>query len=165
MTLKTKVFGDYNHARVGVSWIISTRGLLLRGYTVLGEKLSAVLLVSNTTTRLMRQWNVSTWQKLNVAGLCSLQCSFAVAIYPLLLLICAISYLDQAIPMEQEVKSLLFVRCVCCLMLELSPFQIESLLCGIACQHRCRVQTLVLSSRQVFCSTALPIPSWTLWCL
>ena len=33
MTLKTKVFGDYNHARVGVSWITPTRGLLLRGYT------------------------------------------------------------------------------------------------------------------------------------
>ena len=33
MTLKTKVFGDYNHARLEVSWITSTRGLLLRGYT------------------------------------------------------------------------------------------------------------------------------------
>ena len=26
-------YGDYNHARVWVSWITSTRGLLLRGYT------------------------------------------------------------------------------------------------------------------------------------
>ena len=33
VTLKTKVFGDYNHARLEVSWITSTRGLLLRGYT------------------------------------------------------------------------------------------------------------------------------------
>ena len=33
MTLKTKVFGDYNHERLEVSWITSTRGLLLRGYT------------------------------------------------------------------------------------------------------------------------------------
>ena len=33
VTLKTKVFGDYNHECVWVSWIISTRGLLLRGYT------------------------------------------------------------------------------------------------------------------------------------
>ena len=33
VTLKTKVFVDYNHARVWVSWIASTRGLLLRGYT------------------------------------------------------------------------------------------------------------------------------------
>ena len=33
VTLKTKVFGDYNHARLEVSWISSTRGLLLRGYT------------------------------------------------------------------------------------------------------------------------------------
>ena len=33
VTLKTKVFGDYNHARFGVSWITSTRGLLLRSYT------------------------------------------------------------------------------------------------------------------------------------
>ena len=31
VTLKTKVFGDYNHARLEVSWITSTRGLLLRG--------------------------------------------------------------------------------------------------------------------------------------
>ena len=33
VTLKTKVFGDYNHARLEESWITSTRGLLLRGYT------------------------------------------------------------------------------------------------------------------------------------
>ena len=33
VTLTTKVFGDYNHARLEVSWITSTRGLLLRGYT------------------------------------------------------------------------------------------------------------------------------------
>ena len=33
VTLKTNVFGDYNHARLEVSWITSTRGLLLRGYT------------------------------------------------------------------------------------------------------------------------------------
>ena len=33
VTLKTKVFGDYKHARLEVSWITSTRGLLLRGYT------------------------------------------------------------------------------------------------------------------------------------
>ena len=33
VTLKTKVFGDYNHARLEVSWITSTQGLLLRGYT------------------------------------------------------------------------------------------------------------------------------------
>ena len=33
VTLKTKVFGDYNQARLEVSWITSTRGLLLRGYT------------------------------------------------------------------------------------------------------------------------------------
>ena len=33
VTLKTKVFGEYNHARLEVSWITSTRGLLLRGYT------------------------------------------------------------------------------------------------------------------------------------
>ena len=33
VTLKTKVFGDYNHARLEVSRITSTRGLLLRGYT------------------------------------------------------------------------------------------------------------------------------------
>ena len=33
VALKTKVFGDYNHARLEVSWITSTRGLLLRGYT------------------------------------------------------------------------------------------------------------------------------------
>ena len=33
VTLKTKVFGDYNHARLEVSWTTSTRGLLLRGYT------------------------------------------------------------------------------------------------------------------------------------
>ena len=33
VTLKTKVFGDYNHARLEVSWITSTRGLPLRGYT------------------------------------------------------------------------------------------------------------------------------------
>ena len=33
VTLKTKLFGDYNHARLEVSWITSTRGLLLRGYT------------------------------------------------------------------------------------------------------------------------------------
>ena len=33
VTLKTKVFGDYNHARLEVSWITSKRGLLLRGYT------------------------------------------------------------------------------------------------------------------------------------
>ena len=33
VTLKTKVFGDYNHARLEVSWITSTRGLLLCGYT------------------------------------------------------------------------------------------------------------------------------------
>ena len=33
VTFKTKVFGDYNHARLEVSWITSTRGLLLRGYT------------------------------------------------------------------------------------------------------------------------------------
>ena len=33
VTLNTKVFGDYNHARLEVSWITSTRGLLLRGYT------------------------------------------------------------------------------------------------------------------------------------
>ena len=33
VTLKTKVFGDYNHARLEVSWITFTRGLLLRGYT------------------------------------------------------------------------------------------------------------------------------------
>ena len=33
VTVKTKVFGDYNHARMEVSWITSTRGLLLRGYT------------------------------------------------------------------------------------------------------------------------------------
>ena len=33
VTLKTKVFGDYNHARLEVIWITSTRGLLLRGYT------------------------------------------------------------------------------------------------------------------------------------
>ena len=33
VTVKTKVFGDYNHARLEVSWITSTRGLLLRGYT------------------------------------------------------------------------------------------------------------------------------------
>ena len=38
VTLKTKVFGDYNHARLEVSWITSTRGLLLRGYT--GLKIS-----------------------------------------------------------------------------------------------------------------------------
>ena len=31
VTLKTKVFGDYNHARLEISWITSTRGLLLRG--------------------------------------------------------------------------------------------------------------------------------------
>ena len=36
VTLKTKVFGDYNHARLEVSWITSTRGLLLRGYTGTG---------------------------------------------------------------------------------------------------------------------------------
>ena len=39
VTLKTKVFGDYNHARLEVSWITSTRGLLLRGYT--GSTLTA----------------------------------------------------------------------------------------------------------------------------
>ena len=33
VTLKTKVFGDYNHARLEVSWITSTRQLLLCGYT------------------------------------------------------------------------------------------------------------------------------------
>ena len=33
VTLKSKVFEDYNHARLEVSWITSTRGLLLRGYT------------------------------------------------------------------------------------------------------------------------------------
>ena len=33
VTLKTKVFGEYNHARLEVSWITSTWGLLLRGYT------------------------------------------------------------------------------------------------------------------------------------
>ena len=33
VTLKPKVFGDYNHARLEVSWITSTRGLLLRGHT------------------------------------------------------------------------------------------------------------------------------------
>ena len=33
VTLKTKVVGDYNHARLEVSWITSTRGLLPRGYT------------------------------------------------------------------------------------------------------------------------------------
>ena len=33
VTLTTNVFGDYNHARLEVSWITSTRGLLLRGYT------------------------------------------------------------------------------------------------------------------------------------
>ena len=33
VTLKTKVFADYNDARLEVSWITSTRGLLLRGYT------------------------------------------------------------------------------------------------------------------------------------
>ena len=33
VTLKTKVFGDYNHARLEASWITSTGGLLLRGYT------------------------------------------------------------------------------------------------------------------------------------
>ena len=33
VTLKTKVFGEYNHARLEVSWITSTRGLLLRGFT------------------------------------------------------------------------------------------------------------------------------------
>ena len=32
VTHKTKVFGDYNQARLEVSWITSTRGLLLRGY-------------------------------------------------------------------------------------------------------------------------------------
>ena len=37
VTLKTKVFGDYNHARLEVSWITSTRGLLLRGYTGLNS--------------------------------------------------------------------------------------------------------------------------------
>ena len=37
VTLKTKVFGDYNHARLEVSWITSTRGLLLRGYTGLSK--------------------------------------------------------------------------------------------------------------------------------
>ena len=37
VTLKTKVFGDYNHARLEVSWITSTRGLLLRGYTGRGR--------------------------------------------------------------------------------------------------------------------------------
>ena len=42
VTLKTKVFGDYNHARLEVSWITSTRGLLLRGYT--GQKRSFRLL-------------------------------------------------------------------------------------------------------------------------
>ena len=31
VTLKTKVFRDYNHARLEESWITSTRGLLLRG--------------------------------------------------------------------------------------------------------------------------------------
>ena len=41
VTLKTKVFGDYNHARLEVSWITSTRGLLLRGYT--GTKLSGLV--------------------------------------------------------------------------------------------------------------------------
>ena len=40
VTLKTKVFGDYNHARLEVSWITSTRGLLLRGYT--GTKKSTI---------------------------------------------------------------------------------------------------------------------------
>ena len=40
VTLKTKVFGDYNHARLEVSWISSTRGLLLRGYT--GTKTSTI---------------------------------------------------------------------------------------------------------------------------
>ena len=30
---KRRFFGDYNHARLEVSWITSTRGLLLRGYT------------------------------------------------------------------------------------------------------------------------------------
>ena len=33
VTLKTNLFGDYSHARLEVSWITSTRGLLLRGYT------------------------------------------------------------------------------------------------------------------------------------
>ena len=41
VTLKTKVFGDYNHARLEVSWITSTQGLLLRGYTGLDENLVA----------------------------------------------------------------------------------------------------------------------------
>ena len=41
VTLKTKVFGDYNHARLEVSWITSTRGLLLRGYTGSHEKNTA----------------------------------------------------------------------------------------------------------------------------
>ena len=40
VTLKTKVFGDYNHARLEVSWITSTRGLLLRGYTGSGHALT-----------------------------------------------------------------------------------------------------------------------------
>ena len=38
VTLKTKVFGDYNHARLEVSWITSTRGLLLRGYRRAAER-------------------------------------------------------------------------------------------------------------------------------
>ena len=38
VTLKTKVFGDYNHARLEVSWITSTRGLLLRGYTGVSDE-------------------------------------------------------------------------------------------------------------------------------
>ena len=60
VTLKTKVFGDYNHARLEVSWITSTRGLLLRGYT--GTKTSTIstfehsLVLGKNRTFLSTNW-------------------------------------------------------------------------------------------------------------
>ena len=55
VTLKTKVFGDYNHARLEVSWITSTRGLLLRGYTGLATHLTTpVCPVARTQTIILQ---------------------------------------------------------------------------------------------------------------
>ena len=51
VSLKTKVFGDYNHARLEVSWITSTRGLLLRGYTGAHRVWDGTILVANESTK------------------------------------------------------------------------------------------------------------------